>query len=211
MRIDGQEIVAVSGDQEVARGQDASPITTAAIQAAPDKGDVLISAGLYELSADTLFYLDPGEKNPFWTCIATHGKNIHIRGEGVGKTVLRLKPNQHYPDHPVATILAGPVTVTHDGGISQAILTSPALCEIDSIVVQCSEAPDGTVSLNVGWAADTDALMSNAEVPIILNGSKFNHPNTELTSATVIVATVGGSGTVGEWKVWVKYSEYSAS
>lgn len=113
--IDGHEIVALAGDQEIARGQDASAIITAAVQAAPDKGDVLISAGLYELSADTLFYLDPGEKNPFWVCIATYGKNVHIQGEGPGKTVLRLKPNQHYPDHPVAMILAGPESVFEYG------------------------------------------------------------------------------------------------
>lgn len=105
--------------------------------------------------------------------------------------------------------IAGPVRITHDGGGSQSIVTSPALCEIDSVVVKCAQAPDGTVSLNVGWAADTDALMSNAEVPIILNSSAINHTNTELTSATAIVATVGGSGTVGEWDVWLKYSEYS--
>jgi len=106
--------------------------------------------------------------------------------------------------------IAGPVRVTHDGGISQAILTSPALCEIDSVVVKCAEAPDGTVSLNLGWAADTDALMSNAEIPKVLNASVIIHPNQELTSATAIVATVGGSGTVGEWLVWLKYSEYSS-
>jgi hypothetical protein len=105
--------------------------------------------------------------------------------------------------------ITGPVRITHDGGLSQAILTSPALCEIDSIVVQCAEAPDGTVSVDFGWAADTDALMANAEIPTTLNSSVIIHPNTELTSATAIVATVGGSGTVGEWDVWLKYSEYS--
>ena len=107
--------------------------------------------------------------------------------------------------------VAGPVRVTHDGGLSQAILTSPALCEIDSIVVKCAQAPDGTVSLNLGWAGDADALMSAAEIPITLNGSMIIHPNKELSSATAIIATVGGSGTVGEWDVWIKYSEYSAA
>lgn len=105
--------------------------------------------------------------------------------------------------------IAGPVTITHDGGASQAILTSPALCEIDSIVVQCAQAPDGDLTVDFGWAGDTDALMAAAEVPILLNSSVIIHPNKELTSATAIVATVGGSGTVGEWLVWLKYSEYS--
>ena len=113
--INGQDIIAMAGDREIARGHDASAIITDAIRATPDKGDVLISAGLYDLSADTLFYLDPGEKNPFWVCIATYGKNIHIRGEGPGKTVLRLKPKQHYPDHPVAMVLAGPESVFEYG------------------------------------------------------------------------------------------------
>ncbi len=105
--------------------------------------------------------------------------------------------------------IAGPVRITHDGGLSQAILTSPALCEIDSVVVKCAQAPDGTFSLNVGWATDTDALMAAAEVPILLNSSVIIHPNKELTSATGIIATIGGTGTVGEWDVWIRYAEYS--
>ena len=108
----GAETLASSPDgEEIARGREAEKVISAAIMAAPKGGEVLISEGLYELAANTLFYLDPGEKNPFWACILTYGKNIHIRGEGQGKTMLRLKPKQHYPDHPVVMILAGPESV----------------------------------------------------------------------------------------------------
>lgn len=145
VRIDGQEIVALAGDREIARGQDASAIITAAIQAAPDKGDVLISAGLYELSADTLFYLDPGEKNPFWTCIPIlEGKNVHIRGEGPGKTILRLKPKQHGPGHPVAMILAR-ATSPFDPGYSEFSISDMTL--------------EGNRSKQTAWLKDGAALI----------------------------------------------------
>lgn len=143
--INGQDIIAMAGDREIARGQDASAIITAAVQAAPDKGDVLISAGLYELSADTLFYLDPGEKNPFWVCIPIlEGKNVHIRGEGPGKTILRLKPKQHGPGHPVAMILAR-ATSPFDPGYSEFSISDMTL--------------EGNRSKQTAWLKDGAALI----------------------------------------------------
>ena len=84
--------------------------------------------------------------------------------------------------------IAGPVRITHDGGLSQAILTSPALCEIDSIVVQCSEAPDGTVSLNVGWAAQAQLVSGkfglNTRSIRLLRGFYYEKVNTYLSLST---------------------------
>lgn len=112
---DGMTIATAHDGERIASGLEAEKVISSAIMAGPNSGNVLISEGIYELEASTLFYLDPGEKNPFWTCIATYGKNIHIRGDGPGKTVLRLKPGQHYRDHPVAMILAGPESVFEYG------------------------------------------------------------------------------------------------
>jgi hypothetical protein len=99
--------------------------------------------------------------------------------------------------------------VTHDGGVSQAILTSPALCDIEEIVVKCIEA-SATRTVNIGWTADTDALMTDSEVPHTLNGIKvIRFPTGEITTATALIATVGGSGGTGEWDIWLKLSRYT--
>ena len=103
----------------------------------------------------------------------------------------------------------GPYRITHNGGASQAIVTTPALCEIDEIVVKCQEGSTIATVL-IGWAADTDALMTNAEVPKTLNSSKFiRFPTSEFTSATALIATVSGADTVGEWDVWLKISRFT--
>jgi len=101
----------------------------------------------------------------------------------------------------------GPYRIVHDGGATQAILTTPALCEIDEIVVKCQQAgPSRTV--NVGWAADTNALMADSEVPHTLNGTTFiRNPVAEIVAATALIATIGGSGD-GEWDIWLKISRY---
>jgi len=111
-------IVSIQGNKIVAKdvegheitsgvaGTDDSRVLTEAIDSVPNNGNVLISSGEYKLSADTLFYLDDGDTNPFWVCIPIlEGKNVHIFGYGAGITVLKLKPNQFYLDHPVAMIL----------------------------------------------------------------------------------------------------------
>jgi hypothetical protein len=101
----------------------------------------------------------------------------------------------------------GPYRITHDGGSSQAILTTSALCEIDEIVVKCQQA-GASRTVDIGWAANTNALMTDSEVPHILNGTTFiRNPIAEITSATALIATVGGSGD-GEWDIWLKISRY---
>lgn len=51
----------------------------------------------------------------------------------------------------------GPIRITHDGGASQVIITTPALCEIDRAVVKCIEA-SATRTVNI------DGL----EIPMLL-------------------------------------------
>jgi hypothetical protein len=97
----------------------------------------------------------------------------------------------------------GPYRVTHDGGATQALFTTPAFCDVLGIAVKCVEA-SATRTVNIGWAADTDALMENASVPKVLNSKKMRrNPIDEIASATPLIATVGGTGTTGEWDVWV--------
>jgi hypothetical protein len=103
----------------------------------------------------------------------------------------------------------GPYRITHNGGALQAIVTTPALCEIDEIVVKCQEGST-TATVLLGWSGGTDALMTNAEVPKTLNLFKFiRYPTDEITSATALIATVGGADTVGEWDIWLKISRFT--
>lgn len=106
--------------------------------------------------------------------------------------------------------LAGPYTILHDGGANQTIVTTPALCEIERIFMVCDEA-SVTRTVTVGWAADPDALMTDSEVPHTLNDAmSINNPVADpFTSATEIVATVGGFGGTGVWRIWLKFVEYT--
>lgn len=121
VRPDGTETIAVADGVEISRDDEAEKVITAAVLAAPDDGTVLIAAGTYELAASTLFYLDPGEQNPFHCCIPTYGKNVRLVGEGPTNTVLRLADEQHYEDHPVAMILARAESVMDPGYTSFSV------------------------------------------------------------------------------------------
>lgn len=117
--IDGESITAKDADGNVVSsgvaGTDDSRVITEAVSSIPNDGNLFISTGVYKLIADTLFYLDGESSNPFWVCIPIIGdKNVHLFGAGIGKTVLKLKSNQFYVDHPVAMILCraiGPVNL----------------------------------------------------------------------------------------------------
>lgn len=100
------------------------------------------------------------------------------------------------------------VTITRAGGASQAIVTSPAICEIEKVVVLCETAsPSGTMSL--GWSGSESILMTDSEVPKTLNAVKvIRLPTDEITSAKAIIATVGGSGN-GQWKVWLVIARFA--
>jgi len=101
------------------------------------------------------------------------------------------------------------VRITHDGGVTQAILTTPALCEINEILVKCVQA-SSTATVLIGWASDTDALMTNSEVPKTLNGVRaIRYPVEVIAAATNIIATVGGADSVGEWDVWIRITKYT--
>lgn len=109
------------------------------------------------------------------------------------------------------TVTYGPFRVTHNGGASQALMVTPAICKIDTVVVKCVEAPGGTLTLNIGYAADTDALAGDADIPKTLNGTEFFVGAPNITSVKNLIATIGGSGTVGEWDIWFTITEYSSS
>ena len=103
----------------------------------------------------------------------------------------------------------GPYTITHDGGATQALVTTPALCEIARTFMICDEAaPDLIVT--IGYVGNLAALMSNAEVPHDLNGTMpmINPLAYPFTSATDLIATVSGSGN-GAFRYWIQFVEYA--
>jgi hypothetical protein len=104
----------------------------------------------------------------------------------------------------------GPYRVTHDGGASQTIYVTPTFCDIDKVAVMCVEAGP-TRTVEIGYASDTDALMTNAEVPKTAsagsNGAVNRNPISDLQVSKTIIATVGGSGN-GEWDIWIKLSRF---
>lgn len=107
-------------------------------------------------------------------------------------------------------IIYGPYRITHDGGASQALLTTPSFCIIKSIAVNCVQA-SSTATVNLGWSGYTTTLMTNVEVPKTLNGKKvILTPTNEFTSATALIATVGGADSVGEWDVYLEIVRYIA-
>jgi hypothetical protein len=97
----------------------------------------------------------------------------------------------------------GPIRITHDGGASQAICTTPAFCDIMVGAIKCVEATD-TSTVDLGWLGSTDILMADADVPKTLNGTEVvRFPTDSITAAKDVIATMGGEGTVGEWDVWL--------
>lgn len=113
---DGSYACAKMGEETLVQkriGVDDAEIVKAAVEAVPPNGSIFIGAGTYDLEANNEFALNPDGSNPFWCCIPVlEGKNIHIQGAGIGASILRLKPGQHYEEHPVAMILsraAGPL------------------------------------------------------------------------------------------------------
>ena len=105
--------------------------------------------------------------------------------------------------------IVGPVEVSHDGGASQAICTTPAFCDIMIVAVKCTQATD-TSTVELGWSGDTDTLMTDDEFPKTLNATQvMRFPTDPLTAAKDIIATVGGAGTVGEWDISVVYANFT--
>ena len=129
-----------------------------------------------------------------------------------GATVIHttdLRSLARYDPNPRGPWVLPPVLVTNGGGASQAIFTTPNICEIEEIIVTCLEA-SATRTVNIGWSGSTSILMSDSEVPHTLNGVKaIRWPSSEQTASKVIIATVGGSGATGQWNVWLKLSRYT--
>lgn len=96
--------------EEGVLGVDDTACLQAGIDACPQNGKMFICPGTFTLEADKLFYLNGSgpetAANPFYYCLGVlDGKNIALEGSGVGSTILKLAPGQHYENHHAVMIL----------------------------------------------------------------------------------------------------------
>ncbi|MCK9569725.1 hypothetical protein M0R72_12350 [Candidatus Pacearchaeota archaeon] len=198
-------------------GQDAATVsqTNAAIASANDSlkayvdaNDTLLDADIVNANASMKAYVDltAPTADQKAALAGTSGVPPSDSNKLVDNSDSRLSdprtPIEH--DH-----TDGPFRVTHDGGAEQAIITTPGSCDILRLIVVCKQAAP-TRTLQIGWAADPGALMTDAEAPKLLNGIfSIRDPLSDpLTSATEIIATVGGSGD-GEWDIYLVIVRYA--
>ncbi len=84
----------------ISSGSNYTQVIRAAIAATPDDGSLYIGPGIYD-------GLVAGQKIAnFYTVFSLEGKNMHIYGAGMGKTILKLGNNQHYYGHPALIFYA---------------------------------------------------------------------------------------------------------
>jgi len=81
-----------------------------AVASCPHNGMLYISPGTFTLKANKIFYLNGGDEdsasNPFYYAIGVlDGKNMEIRGSGIGSTILKMDAGQHYENHHAVMIL----------------------------------------------------------------------------------------------------------
>ena len=90
-----------------------------AIDSIPKNGTFWIGPGLYNVSAQYQFMLDPGNKNPFWVALPVVDRgNMKIIGAGRDDTIIKLLPNQRSPSHHVIMMLVratAPTSLGHTG------------------------------------------------------------------------------------------------
>lgn len=85
---------------------DSYPVFKKAIDSVPKNGTFGIGPGLYNVSAQYQFMLDPGNKNPFWVALPVVDRgNMKIIGAGRDDTIIRLTPNQRSPSRHVVLML----------------------------------------------------------------------------------------------------------
>lgn len=91
-------------------GTDDTDCFDTAVTACPHNGKLYVGPGTFTLEANKIFYLNGGDEgsasNPFYYAIGIlDGKNIDFCGSGIGSTILKLAPGQHYENHHAVMIL----------------------------------------------------------------------------------------------------------
>ena len=100
-------------------------------------------------------------------------------------------------------------TVTHDGGASQSIGTSPAFCDLIRATIRCTQASGGLATVDIGWAGHISDVIEDADVPKALNGTFVaRNPIDEVTDATEFIATIGGGDALGEWVITLTFVSF---
>ena len=107
--------VSIRGENILVRGgiktllsttkSDAANAFKVAVSAVPPGGSLGIGEGTYELEAPYPVALNADGSNIFYCCIPILDKDMHVRGAGVGKTVLKLAPWQRSASRHVAMML----------------------------------------------------------------------------------------------------------
>jgi hypothetical protein len=119
-----------------------------------------------------------------------------------------LKDNGSW-DVPVAAGIDGPYRVKHDDASPVTLFSTTEFCEIKIVAAKCIVA-DAAATLEIGFAGNTAALMSNVEMPKLLNGKKVNiFPTATIEAITPVIATIGGGGVTGEWDVWFEVVRFT--
>ncbi len=91
-------------------GTDDTDCFDIAVANCPHNGKLYVGPGTFTLLANKIFYLNGGDEssaaNPFYYAIGIlDGKNVDFCGAGVGSTILKLAPGQHYQNHHAVMIL----------------------------------------------------------------------------------------------------------
>ncbi len=123
-------------------------VLNAAYDACPTNGSLYIGLGTYYVYASTVCTAGPAGYLTYHVALPV-SKNIHIRGAGMGATVLMLAAGQHYTDHPALIMY-----VFHpyaDGGFGTAY-TAFSLEDLTF---------DGNVSGQTVWHYDGAGLFLN--------------------------------------------------
>ena len=120
-------------------------VLNAAITACPTDGSLYIGPGTYYLNASTSCTAGPSGYLTYNVALPV-SKNMHIKGAGMGATILMLAAGQHYEDHPA--LIMYPHHPYSDGGFG---VTYTAFSLEDMTF-------DGNVSAQTIWHYDGAGL-----------------------------------------------------
>ena len=171
VKIVGGNVRVMAGNRVLAMvpaGSDMSWAFKTAIDAVPANGTLGIGPGTFEMSAPYEFALNADGGNVFWSALPIIDKSFQIYGAGVGKTVLKLLPNQRKPGHHVAMMIirgSGPMgrgysgftvaNLTMDGNRNNQV-TSTACHDGEGLILVGSQRTGGyfyNLELKNSWGA----------------------------------------------------------